>query len=132
MAFSRKFFVPPNILHYQLREAIGQGNNQFGPGHQENSQSNHVDGLCHDYWYNSKYQFFSVALITGVTPQFAVEAQRWIQSMAHLSDIALQRCPGYAEAFLQFLAAYEVPRAKDLIDLIDTLHANHANFSQVC
>lgn len=90
-----------------------------------------MDGLCHDYWYNSKCQFFQLRLLQGEPSQFTVEAQRWIQSIAHLSDIALWCCLGYAEAFLQFLATYGVPRAEDLINLVDALHATHADFSQV-
>ena len=69
-------------------------------------------------------------LLEAVAAQVSVEDQGRIQAVPHVGDIALERGPGNTEAFLQFLAGYEVPCAENLIDLVDALHAAHVDFSK--
>ena len=69
------------------------------------------------------------ALLEAVAAQAAVENERSVQAIAHIGDIALERRPGDAEPFLQFLAGDRLVRAENLVDLVDTFHAAHGYLS---
>ena len=64
-------------------------------------------------------------LLEAVAAQVAVEADRRVQAVAHVGEVALERGPGDAETFQQLLAGDAVARAENLVDLVNPLHVVH-------
>ena len=65
------------------------------------------------------------ALLEAVAAQAAVENEWGVQAIAHVGEVALERRPGDAETFLQFLAGDRLASAENLVDLVDTFNAAH-------
>jgi hypothetical protein len=64
-------------------------------------------------------------LLEAVAAQAAVEDDRGIQAITHISDVALQRRPGNTQTLLQIRARRKGAGAENLVDLVDPFHAAH-------
>ena len=64
-------------------------------------------------------------LLEVVAAHVAVEADQRVQPVTNVDEVALQRGPGDAGAFLQLRAGEAVAYAENLVDLVDSFHFVH-------